>query len=173
MYRITRHDMRSHHGRLGSESSGRLSGSGAGAQKNMAVTVAIGNAVAGGLGYLHGRNGGMLTRFGVPLDGALALLGLGFAFWKPSNKFARYSFDAGLGASIYFTGSVGAGYGSQRRKDAGEMVGTAGGQLSADQAKTANVSPRAVVGGFAQPAGAMNYGRQQAQVAGWHPSHFR
>ena len=75
----------------------------------------IGGAL--GIAYLnHSMGGGEIKLFaqqdgsgGVPLDGTLGLLGIGYAFLRPSSRFARHAFGLGLGLAsgfAYRTGAV-------------------------------------------------------------------
>jgi hypothetical protein len=101
--------------------------------------------VAGALGYLHGRQGGMPKLLGIPYDLGIALAAkvVAFAGWA-GKSWSADMHAIGNGAGAYYIGSVGADMGQKARKDAGEMLNR---PFTEAEAKDKNVVVRNVVAG--------------------------
>jgi hypothetical protein len=78
------------------------------------VAEVVGGAL--GIAYLnHSMGGGEIKLFaqqdgsgGVPLDGALGLLGIGYAFLRPGSRWAKHSLGLGMGLASGYAYRAGA-----------------------------------------------------------------
>lgn len=79
------------------------------------------------IGLVHGRQGGMPSKFGIPLDMAVAVAMHGLAIGLPMmnvkvpEKVTTGLHASGDGALAYFLGAMGAQVGQKLRKSAGKM----------------------------------------------------
>lgn len=113
------------------------------------------------VGYVHGRNGAMPKRLGVPLDlGAAAVLKL-VAFMGWGAKYTPDVHSLGNGPLAYFLGSMGAERGQVALRAAKDKDGkpvALNRPLTEAEAKDRNVDVRTIVAGDGTP--------EKKQIAG-------
>lgn len=120
---------------------------------------------AGFMGWVHGRNGGVPKRLGIPLDlGLTGLLKL-VAFMGWAGKYSADLHATGNGFGAYYFGTMGLEIGQKAlvaQKEADKKP--AGHPLTADEAKTQNLDARTntIVAGAQR--GALGEGNAASQV---------
>lgn len=105
-------------------------------KKGQAVAIVEVLGASGGIAYANHRYGAGEMKLGsaadgtggVPLDGALGLAGIAFAFFKPSSKFSHHALHLGLGAGAGFMYRVGAAKGDAAAQTAAAAAHTTAGQ---------------------------------------------
>jgi len=90
---------------------------------------------------------------GVPLDGALGLAGIAYAFWKPTSKFAIHALGLGLGFGAGFAYRTGAAMGDRSAATATATAHTTAGHSLAAAPAVRQLGQGTVAGlsSFARP----------------------
>jgi len=116
---------------------------------------------AGGMGYLHGRKGGMPKYLGIPADLLAAGVTKIMAFAMGRRRFAADLHSLGNGFGAYYIGGVAAEYGQQARKTAGELKGVPFSDADA-ASQSPPVAVRTITSGNPLGHGAPSYARASA-----------
>jgi hypothetical protein len=103
---------------------------------------------AGVMGYIHGRNGGMPKKFGVPVDLGVTGLLKAFAFggWFGTKAIAADLHAIGNGTGSWFVGTMLLDVGQEKLRNAKDKDGkpvAKGHSLSEAEAKAADIDARA------------------------------
>jgi hypothetical protein len=123
-------------------------------------------AAAFGLGFLHGRKGGMPETFGIPWDlGSAALLHL-LGFSGYAEGYEQHLHNLGNGALAYYVGSMGAQIGQKMRQEVktGDDAWK-GSPFTEEEAKKRGLGVRTITAGT--PGGVWSPAQQAAMYRGW------